>query len=137
MSLLVFWLSFSLTVRHTPSVIPTVECSDLFVPFGSWGVRCWFSLRFEAQPAFPSVPTLESGLWFVAFHGTTSSLRESAGLFGYFFYLAVRHTPRVIPTIKCSVPFVLFGSWSVRCWFPLGFEALPAFPSLLTLEFGI
>ena len=41
----------------------------------------------------------------------TSSLRESQGLFGYFFSLAVRHTPCVIPTIKYSFPFVLCGSW--------------------------
>ena len=64
------------------------------------------------------------------------SLRESAGLLA-MLYLAIRETPSVIPTVECSVPFVPFGSWEVRGWFPLGFEALPAFPSLLTLEFGI
>ena len=58
----------------------------------------------------------------------------SLGFFGYSFSLAVRDTPRPIPTVECSGSFVLFGSWEGSYLVLLGFEALPAFPSLLTLE---
>ena len=68
-------------------------------------------LGFEALPAFPSLLTLESVILFIAFHSPSSRLRESVGLLSTPFSIAVRHMPRVIPTVECSVQFVPFGDW--------------------------
>ena len=70
------------------------------------GVRDWFSLGFEALPAFPSLLTLECGLWFVAFKASVSSLIESAGLLATPFPLRFE-TPHVGSQPLC-VHFYLF-----------------------------
>ena len=97
-----------------------------------------FSLGIKALPAFPSLLSLECGLWFVAFKASVSSLIESAGLLATPFPLLLE-TPPVGSQPLC-VPFYLFhlALGRVRGLFSPGFEALPEFHNcrLLGVVFG-
>ena len=83
------------------------------------GVRDWFSLGFEALPAFPSLLTLECGLWFVEFKASVSSLIESAGLLATPFPLLLETPPwdpnRCVFLSICSI-WLLVGF--VVCFHP-------------------